>query len=304
MKETTYIWKNGKFLPWKEATTHVLTHALHYATAVFEGVRAYHTVKGTAIFRAEEHYQRLINSAKIYEMAIPYGAVELIEATKTLIRKNKIDACYIRPILYYGYGEMGLFPRKNPVEAVIACWEWGTYLGEEGLQKGIRCKVSSWERIDGRSMPTLAKGSANYINSVLAKNEAVDCGFDEAILLNSNGTISEGPGENLFLIKDGRIYTPSVSDSVLEGITCKSIIRIASDLGYSVAHKSLTRDELFLADELFFTGTAAEVTPIREIDGRKIGSGKRGPITEKLQCAFFDVVQGKNDHYFNWLTLV
>ena len=303
MKETEFIWKNGDFIDWKDATTHVLTHALHYGTGVFEGIRAYKTDSGSAIFRAKEHYNRLIDSAKMYLMPVSYSSEEFIEVTLELIRKNSVDSCYIRPLIYRGYGEMGLNPAKSPVDSMIALWEWGTYLGEEALKSGVKCKISSWGRLDSRVMPPLAKATANYANSVLAKQEAIDCGYDEAILLNINGTIAEGPGENLFLIKDGVIYTPPSSDCVLKGITAQSVKQVALDSGFNVIEKSLIRDELFIADELFFTGTAAEVTPIREIDGRVIGSGQRGPVTEQLQSTFFDIVQGKNDKYSDWLTL-
>ena len=302
MKPSPYIWKNGALIPWEQATTHVLTHALHYGTAVFEGIRAYETPKGPAIFRAKDHYQRLVDSAKIYLMAQPYGVDEMIEATRHLIRENQLKSCYIRPLWYYGYGAMGLNPGTNPIDTIIAAWEWGSYLGEEGLEKGIRVKVSSWCRFDSRVMPPLAKSSANYLNSALAKTEALSCGYDEAIMLNLNGTISEGPGENIFVIKNGEIFTPPTSDGALMGITAQSAAQIAQDLGYKVTAKTLTRDELFIADELFFTGTAAEITPIREIDNRIIGSGKRGPITAEIQKTFFDAVKGQNAKYDSWLT--
>jgi branched-chain amino acid aminotransferase len=302
MKPSPYIWKNGTLIPWEEATTHVLTHALHYGTAVFEGIRAYETPKGPAIFKAKEHYDRLVYSAKIYQMPTPYTPEEMTAATQDLIQKNGLNACYIRPLWYYGYGAMGLNPGKNPVDTIIAAWEWGSYLGEEGLEKGIRCKMSSWTRIDGRMLPTLAKTSANYANSALAKMEAIECGYDEAIMLNVNGTVSEGPGENIFAIRNGVISTPPTSDGALLGITAQTAVQIAEDLGFKVIHRSLTRDELFTSDELFFTGTAAEITPIREIDKRIIGAGKRGPITEKIQSAFFEAIRGKNPRYDHWLT--
>ena len=302
MKPSPYIWKNGALIPWEQATTHVLTHALHYGTAVFEGIRAYETPKGPTIFRAKDHYQRLVDSAKIYLMAQPYGVDEMIEATRHLIRENQLKSCYIRPLWYYGYGAMGLNPGTNPIDTIIAAWEWGSYLGEEGLEKGIRVKVSSWCRFDSRVMPPLAKSSANYLNSALAKTEALSCGYDEAIMLNLNGTISEGPGENIFVIKNGEIFTPPTSDGALMGITAQSAAQIAQDLGYKVTARTLTRDELFIADELFFTGTAAEITPIREIDNRIIGSGKRGPITAEIQKTFFDAVKGQNAKYDSWLT--
>ena len=302
MKECNYIWMNGNFVEWDQAKIHVLSHGLHYGTSVFEGVRAYQTDNGPAIFRADEHYERLFDSAKIIQMDIPFTKKELIDATCDLINKNNLKSCYIRPISYFGYKELGLNPGENPVEVSIATWEWGTYLGQEGLENGIRCKVSSWARLDSRIMSPHAKTAANYVNSGFAKREALNCGYDEAILLNLNGFVAEGPGENLFLIKDDIIYTPPIADCVLKGITANSIITIAQDLGYEVQTKSIIRDELFLADELFFTGTAAEVTPIREVDERIIGSGKRGPITAKIQSAFFDIVAGKKTNYANWLT--
>ena len=304
MKETKSIWKNGQLIPWKDATTHVLTHALHYGTAVFEGVRAYETPKGPAIFRAQEHYQRLLDSAKIYCMPYEYNVEQMIQATQDLIKDNELKSCYIRPLLYYGYGEMGLNPRKNKTELVIAAWEWGSYLGEEGLESGIRCKMSSWTRLDSRIMPPLAKATANYANSALAKTEAIDCGFDEAILLNTNGYVAEGPGENLFLVKNGILYSVPPEENALQGITCQSAIDIAKNFGIPTQYKRMIRDELFLADELFFTGTAAEITPLREIDGRIIGSGKRGPITEKIQTKFFQAVKGQDPAYSHWLTQV
>jgi branched-chain amino acid aminotransferase len=304
MKETAYIWKNGSLMDWKDATTHVLTHALHYGTGVFEGVRAYKTPQGPAIFRAPEHYKRLIDSGKIYLMNSPYTDKELIDATKLLIKKNDLDSCYIRPLVYFGYGEMGLTPYNNPVDVIISAWEWGAYLGDDGIKNGIRCKISSWNRIDSRTLPPLAKCTANYANSILAKQEAIECGYDEAILLNINGTVSEGPGENIFVIRHDTLYTTPIADNVLEGITANSIKKIAQDMGIPVVEKSMIRDELFLADEAFFTGTAAEVTPIREIDNRVIGNGKRGPITEKLQTKYFDIVEGKDPKYMDWLTVI
>ena len=304
MKETQYIWQNGTLINWKEATTHVLSHGLHYGTGVFEGIRAYKTPKGTAIFRANDHYKRLLNSAKIIQMPLSYSVEELIDATTHLISKNELQSCYIRPLCYFGYGEMGLNPQNNPVDTIIAAWEWGTYLGEEGLEKGIRCKMSSWARLDSRISPPLAKSTANYLNSALAKREALACGFDEAILLNLNGTIAEGPGENIFMVKDGCLYSTHAADNALIGITAHTVKTIASLHNIPFIEKPIIRDELFIADELFFTGTAAEVTPIREIDGRIIGSGKRGPLTEKIQATFFDITAGKHENYIDWLTFV
>ena len=304
MKPTKYIWKNNELINWEDATTHVLTHGLHYGTGVFEGIRAYKTPNGPAIFRGKDHYDRLINSAKIINMTPPYESQHLLDATKELLKNNQLESCYIRPLFYFGYGEMGLNPQKNPVDCIIAAWEWGTYLGEEGLEKGIRCKMSSWARLDSRCVPPLAKSTANYLNSALAKTEAIECGYDEAILLNTSGTIAEGPGENLFLIKNNIIYTTPSSDCALQGITADTIKTIAQNFGYTIQHQRLIRDELFTADELFFTGTAAEVTPIREIDGRVIGSGKRGPVTEQIQSEFFNIVTGKNPQYSHWLDFI
>ena len=304
MKATPWIWKNGTCIKWEDATTHVLTHALHYGTGVFEGIRAYQTENGPAIFRGRDHFKRLANSAKIIEMKPPYSEEEMLNQTKELLRKNDLGACYIRPLFYFGYGELGLNPGRNPVDAIIAAWEWGTYLGEEGLKNGIRCKMSSWTRIDSRSIPPLSKSTANYLNSALAKREAVQCGFDEGILLNTNGTVAEGPGENIFLVKGKELFTPPASDSALHGITAQSVTVLAEQLGYSVSQRSIIRDELFTADELFFTGTAAEVTPIREINGRVIGSGSRGPVTEAIQARFFDTVSGKNTSLLDWLDIV
>jgi len=304
MKATKSIWKNGKLINWEDATTHVLTHALHYGTGVFEGMRAYDTPKGVAVFRAKEHFQRLLDSAKIYKMKVAITVDELVEANKQLIKDNKIGACYIRPLIYYGYGEMGLNPRNNPVDIVIALWEWGTYLGEEGLEKGVRCKISSWTRLASNILPVMAKCTANYANSVLAKQEALDCGFDEAILLNTKGTVSEGPGENIFVVKNGTIFSPPISDSVLPGITAQSVVEIIKSLGIPFENRSISRDELYVADELFFTGTAAEVTPIREVDGRQIGSGKRGSVTKTIQSKYFDIVKGADSNFSSWLDFV
>ena len=300
MKECQFIWMNGDFVEWKDAKIHVLSHALHYGTSVFEGIRAYETSQGPAIFRAKEHYNRLLDSAKIIEMTIPYKVDTMIQATCELIKKNKLRSCYIRPIAYFGYQELGLNPGINPVELTIAMWEWGTYLGEEGLEKGS-CWGEFWARHDSRIMSPHAKTAANYVNSGFAKREALRSGFDEAILLNLNGFVAEGPGENLFPLRQ-RYLHPSTR-LCTKGITAGSIISIAQHLGYRVEFKSLIRDELYLADELFFTGTAAEVTPIREVDGRQIGKGNRGPITTDLQTRFFDIVKGKSQHYFDWLTV-
>lgn len=313
MIKTNYIWKNGQFINFEDASVHILTHALHYGTAVFEGVRAYQTERGPAIFRAPEHYQRLLDSAKIYLMKTNYTVNQMVEINRELLIKNnvealidqnKISSVYIRPLLYSGYGAMGLNPAGNPIELMMATWGWGSYLGDDGIENGVRCKMSSWARIDGRTLPPLAKCTANYANSILAKQEALAAGFDEAILLNTNGYVTEGPGENIFILKNGEILTPPPADGPLKGITADTATQIARFLGISVSYRSLSRDELFLADEIFFTGTAAEVTPVREIDGRIIGNGKRGPVTEMIQAKFFDIVRGKLPQFSSWLTYI
>ncbi|MEM3078372.1 MAG: branched-chain amino acid transaminase [Nitrososphaerales archaeon] len=304
MIKTELIWMNGRFVKWDEAKIHILTHGLHYGTGVFEGIRCYETKEGPAVFRLKDHIKRLFDSAKVFMMEIPFTFEEIFEATKETIRANKLKECYIRPIVYYGYKEMGLSPLNNPVEVAIACYPWGTYLGEEGLKKGVRCKVSSWRRIDSRMLPPLAKLTANYANSILAKLEALNCGYEEAILLNFDGKIAEGPGENIFIVKNGRLITPPLSAGALPGITRDSVITMAKDQGIITIETDILREQLFLADEAFFTGTAAEITPIREIDGRVIGDGSRGPITGKLQSEFFRVVRGEVKKYLNWLDFV
>lgn len=304
MEKADKIWLNGKLIPWDEARVHVLTHALHYGTAVFEGMKCYETAKGPALFRLKEHMQRLLNSAKIYQMPVPYALDQLCAAAKQTVKANGYTACYVRPIAFYGYGEMGVNPRKNKVDVSCIVWKWGAYLGEEGVEKGIRVMISSWQRIDSRSIPTHAKASANYANSVLAKLEALDCGFDEAIMLNSHGMLCEGSGENLFIIKSGELITPPPAAGALPGITRDSVMTIARDMGIPVTCRDLLREELFLADEAFLTGTAAEVTPIREVDGRPIGNHGRGEMTAMIQARFFDVVKGKDEKYHRWLEFV
>lgn len=298
-----FIWKDGELVPWRDATTHVLTHSLHYGLAVFEGVRAYHTAQGTAIFRLVEHTRRLINSGKIYMMDIPYSLEELVEAQKEVVRANKLDSCYLRPLAFYGSEKMGISTRGAKVHVAIAAWPWGAYLGEDGLEKGIRVKTSSYSRHHVNSTLPRAKMSGTYPNSILANLEATADGYDEALLLDTQGFVAEGSGENLFVIKDGRIYEPEIA-SALTGITRDSIITIARELGYEVHTRRITRDDIYIADEAFFTGTAAEVTPIRELDGRTIGCGSRGPITEKLQTRFFDVVNGRAPEYERWLAYI
>ncbi len=298
-----FIWHDGKLVPWREATTHVLTHSLHYGLAVFEGVRAYNTVKGTAIFRLREHTQRLLNSAHIYMMKIPYSLDVLMEAQKEVVRANKLESCYLRPIAFYGSEKMGVSPKGNTVHVSIAAWPWGAYLGNDAIEKGIRVKTSSYARHHVNVSMTRAKYSGTYANSILANLEATEHGYDEGLLLDVDGFVAEGSGENLFMVKDGKIYEPELN-SALIGITRDAIITLAQDMGYTVGTKRITRDDLYIADEAFFTGTAAEVTPIRELDGRSIGSGQRGPITAKLQKAFFDLVNGKSEKHADWLTPV
>jgi branched-chain amino acid aminotransferase len=298
-----WIWNDGKLVPWREATTHVLTHSLHYGLAVFEGVRAYKTVDGTAIFRLKEHTERLFNSAHIYMMKIPYSRDELAEAQREVVRANELESCYIRPIAFYGSEKMGVSPKGAKVHVAIAAWPWGAYLGAEGLEKGIRIKTSSFARHHVNVSMCRAKYSGTYANSILANQEALDHGYDEGLLLDVDGFVAEGAGENLFVIKNGRIFEPELT-SALIGITRETVIQLASDLGYKVEPRRITRDDLYIADEAFFTGTAAEVTPIRECDGRAIGEGRRGPITGKIQAAFFDLVNGRNKKYKEWLTPV
>jgi branched-chain amino acid aminotransferase len=301
---TKLIWFNGEFVPWDEAKIHVLTHTLHYGMGVFEGIRCYRTRRGPGVFRLRDHIVRLENSAKLVGMRLPYSVDELVDAVKETIRRNEIDECYIRPIAFYGYGVMGLNPAGAPVNIAIAVWPWGTYLGEEGLRRGVRVKISPWRRIHPLILPPQAKVVANYANSILAKVDALSSGYDEAILLNLDGKVAEGPGENLFVVKDGSLITPPVTAGVLVGITRDSIIRIASDEGIPCREQDLTINDLLNADEAFFTGTAAEVTPIREVDGKTIGSGTRGPITERLQSIYFRAVRGEIDRYADWIDLV
>ena len=296
-----FIWYDGKLVPWRNATTHVLTHSLHYGLAVFEGVRAYNTDNGTAIFRLKEHTERWFNSAKIYMMKMPYDSKTLMQAHVDVVRANKLVDCYLRPIAFYGSEKMGVSPKGASVHVAIAAWPWGAYLGADGLEKGIRVKTSSYSRHHVNVNMARAKFSGTYANSILANLEATEHGYDEALLLDTDGFVAEGAGENLFVIKDGKIYEPEIA-SALVGITRGTIIQLAKELGYEVGARRMTRDDIYIADEAFFTGTAAEVTPIRELDGRIIGTGKRGPITEKIQKRFFDVVNGRIARHKNWLT--
>jgi len=298
-----FIWYDGKLVPWREATTHVLTHSLHYGLAVFEGVRAYNTEIGTAIFRLKEHTDRLFNSAHIYMMKMPYSREEIMEAQLEVVRANKLESCYLRPIAFFGSEKMGISTRGASVHVAIAAWPWGAYLGEDGLKRGIRVKTSSFSRHHVNVSMCRAKYSGTYANSILANMEATEQGYDEALLLDVDGFVAEGAGENLFVVKDNKIYEPEIA-SALVGITRASVIEIAAELGYQVVSKRLTRDDIYTADEAFFTGTAAEVTPIRELDGRQIGAGSRGPITEKIQARFFDAVNGRAPEYHRWLTRI
>ena len=304
MKESKSIWMDGKLVDWKDANVHILTHTLHYGNGVFEGTRAYKTDKGMAIFRLKEHTKRLLNSAKIVAIEVPYTQEELEKAQIELLKDNAFENnAYLRPLVYLGYGVMGVYHKNAPVRVAIAAWEWGAYLGDDGLEKGIRVKTSSLVRNSAKSLFGKAKACGNYLNSQMAKYEAVECGYEEALLLDDSGMIAEGSGECFFIVRNGVLVTPP-SDSVLESITQDSIITIAQDLGIKVERRNITRDEVYIADEAFFTGTAAEVTPIRELDARVIGSGKRGEITHKLQNAFFDVVYGRNPKYAHWLTYI
>ena len=298
-----FIWFNGKLVDWRDANIHVLTHSLHYGMAVFEGVRAYKTDQGPAIFRLDEHTKRWFNSAKIFQMEMPYSQEELMKAQLEVVKANQLESCYLRPIAWIGSEKLGISPKGNQILVSIAAWQWGAYLGEDGLNKGIRVKTSSFSRHLVNVSLVRAKASGYYINSILANQEVTAHGYDEALLLDTDGYVSEGSGENVFIVRDGVIYTPDLA-SCLAGITRESIIKIAHDLGFEVREKRITRDEMYCCDEAFFTGTAAEVTPIRELDDRTIGNGGRGPVTEKIQNVFFDIVKGKNDKYRSWLTYV
>ncbi len=298
------IWMDGELIEWRDAKLHVLTHTLHYGCGVFEGVRAYKTASGTAIFRLREHTERLFNSAKILRMKIPFGFEQVFEAQRQVVRANKLDSCYLRPLAWIGSEKLGVSPKGNRIHLMVAAWAWGAYLGEEGLKRGIRVKTSSYTRHHVNITMTQAKAVSNYTNSILANMEATDDGYDEAMLLDASGFVSEGAGENLFVIRNGQVFTPDLSAGALNGITRNTVFAICADLGLQLTEKRITRDEIYIADEAFFTGTAAEVTPIRELDRVPIGPGQRGPITEKIQAAFFDIVNGRNPKYAEWLTAV
>jgi branched-chain amino acid aminotransferase len=304
VEQADLIWMNGEFVAWEDAKVHVLTHGLHYGTGVFEGIRAYDTPLGTAIFRHTDHLDRLYKSAELYYMPVPYPREELRAATHELIGRNGLESCYIRPIVFRGYGTMGLFPLDCSVDVSIAVWRWGAYLGEEGKQLGVRAKVSSWRRIGPDSLIPHAKASGQYLNSILAKVESHKAGYEEAILLDDLGHVCEGSGENIFLVSDGRISTPPQSASILDGINRKSVIQIGRDLGFEVVERDIARAELYLADEVFLTGTAAELVPVREIDDHAIGDGRPGPITQEIQAVFDDALHGRAERYRDWLDVV
>ena len=305
MEESKYIWMNGELIPWKDAKVHVLTHALHYGTGVFEGIRAYMTVDGKpAVFRGRDHIKRLFYSAKIYRMEIPYTEEELLDAVKMVVRENELDDCYIRPIVFRGYKQLGVDPLGIPIYVAIAAWRWGEYLGRGALEKGVRLKTSAWRRIPPQCLPLEAKATGNYINSALAKMEAREVGYDEALMLDYRGMVSEGTGENIFIVKNGVIYTPPLYASILPGITRSTIIQVARDMGYKAEETEITLADVYTADEVFLTGTATEVTPVVNIDGITIGNGRPGPITRKLQKTYFDIVRGKIDKYRFWLDYI
>ena len=304
MEQADLIWHNGELVAWEDAKVHVLTHGLHYGTGVFEGVRAYETEKGPAIFRHQDHIDRLFRSAELYYMPIPYTPAELRQAAHDLLIANGLRECYIRPIAFRGYGTMGLFPLDAPVEVSIAAWPWGAYLGEESKGTGIRAKVSSWRRMSGDAFIPESKATGQYLNSILAKIEAHKAGYEEAILLDSRGFVGEGSGENIFLVRNNVILTPSLSGGILEGITRNSVLQIARDLGYEIIERDLARTEMYLADEVFVSGTAAEVVPVREIDDHPIGDGRRGPVTADVQRVFDDALRGRDPRYADWLDVV
>ena len=302
MEKSDWIWMNGEFVAWDDANVHVLSHGLHYGTGVFEGIRCYETEKGSAVFRHRDHLERLAKSAQLYYMELPFQVDEIREATHELIRRNGLSSCYIRPLAFRGYGEMGLYAQSAPIDIIVAVWPWGAYLGEEGKRHGVRAKVSSWRRISPDSLIPHAKASGQYLNSVLAKKETADAGYEEAILLDARGFVCEGSGENIFVIRDGQILTPPHTASILDGVNRRSVIQIARDLGYAVVERDIARAELYLADEVFLTGTAAELVPVREIDDHEVG--EPGEITGVIQAKFDDALHGRAQEYLEWLDIV
>ena len=301
MQETEKIWMNGELVDWADAKVHVGVHGLHYGSGVFEGIRCYDTAKGPAVFRLGEHMQRLHNSARLLHMELPFSVDELREATNELLAANGLPECYIRPIAFYGYGQLGVAARSNPIETVIMSWPWGSYLGEDGLRNGIRAKISSWQRVSPNIVPHVSKATGVYLNSMLAVTEANNAGYDEAILLTPEGTVADGSGENIFVVRDGVLYTPDLATGILPGITRDSVTQIASDLGYEVVEKTLIRSDLYLADEVFMCGTAAEVTPLRSIDDHELGVGE---VTLAIQKAYLDTVRGNSERWSQWLDFV
>ena len=304
MEPTDLIWMNGEFVAWEDAKVHVLTHGLHYGTGVFDSMRCYETELGPAVFRNVDHLERLLRSAELYYMPVPYTVAQLRAATLELVARNGLSSCYIRPLVNRGYGQMGLNPLEAPVDVTIACWEWGAYLGEDGLRHGVRAKVSSWRRISPESLIPHAKASGQYLNSVLAKVESLKAGYEEAILLDDHGHVCEGTGENVYVVRGGEIATPGQHNSILDGITRRSVIQIAQDLGYTVVERNVARAEMYLADEVFLSGTAAELVPVREIDDHRIGTGEPGEVTRVLQAEFDSAVHGRSERYREWLDVV
>jgi branched-chain amino acid aminotransferase len=293
---------DGELVDWHEAKIHVLSHAVHYGSGVFEGIRAYQTARGPAVWHLEEHLKRLFRSAKLYHMDVPYSLDAMTEAIREVIRANDLDACYVRPLVIRGYGEMGVNPLNAPINVIVAVWPWGAYLGEDALERGVRVKISSWRRNSQNALPAAAKATGQYINGVLAKVESLKAGYDEAIMLNEAGQLTDGSGENVFVVRDGVLITPPTQAGCLDGITRSSVVTIAQDLGYTVREEFLVRTDLYNADEAFFTGTAAEITPIREVDDRTVGEGQRGPVTKELQGVFFSATRGEIERYAHWLT--
>jgi branched-chain amino acid aminotransferase len=304
MQELEKIWMNGELVDWGDAKIHVGAHGLHYGSGIFEGIRCYETERGAAIFRLVDHLKRLENSARLLHMQLPYSVEELRAACHELVATNGLAECYLRPIAFYGYGELGVNPGRNPVDVVVMSWPWGTYLGADGIERGVRAKVSSWKRVGPNTIPHVAKATGIYLNSMLAVMEATLAGYDEAILLTDDGYIADGSGENVFVVKDGVVTTPDLSASILPGITRETIVEIAEELGYTVRERQLIRSDLQIADEVFFTGTAAEVTPVREIDDREIGTGEPGPVTREIQAVYLDTVRGRREQWSHWLDRV
>jgi branched-chain amino acid aminotransferase len=298
------IWMDGELVDWADAKIHVLSHALHYGSGVFEGIRAYETHRGPAVWHLDEHLRRLFRSAKLYHMDLPFSHEQLVDATKQLIRVNRLPSCYIRPIAFRGYGEIGVNPMHAPINVTVAVWPWGAYLGEEALEQGVRIKISSWRRNSQNALPAAAKADGQYINSVLAKVESLNAGYDEAIMLNESGFVTDGSGENVFVVRDGRLFTPPTQAGCLDGVTRNSVMALAREADYEVREENLVRTDLYNADEAFFTGTAAEITPIREADDRVVGAGQRGPVTKELQDAFFAATKGEDPRHPDWLTFV